>query len=342
MNPREDGRPGAGGDIGDDRPWNEDPWDRVRPTDDADVDGMLPDLRGYSRQILLGLAAVAVVFVAWAGWQVRKLVTQVDTTETVASAPDNQVTEVEVVFPEGFTVTQIANRLERDAPGFTAGEVTTVLATNELPAPFRPDGITSYEGLFFPALYRIASYETEADVLARMIEEMRSRALANDIEVAAQRLGRTPYEIIIIASLIEKEVKVAEERALVSRVIHNRLELDMELQIDAALYYGAPEGASFTQLKGTDSPYNVYLRKGLPPTPIASPGEASLIAAMNPADDPTDDDELCAARTRREKRDDCRLLFYVLADSEGRHAFATTYRLHEINVAAAKAAGVLP
>lgn len=326
----------------DERPWNEDPWDRVRPTDEADVDGLLPDLRTYSRQILLGLAAVAVVFVAWAGWQVRSLVTQVDTDQSSSPAADNQVTEVEVVFPEGFTVGQIASRLERDVPGFSAADVETVLATNELAAPFRPEGVTSYEGLLFPALYRIASYESEEDVLARMLEEMRSRALSNDIEVAAQRLGRTPYEIIIIASLIEKEVKVAEERALVSRVIHNRLELDIELQVDAALYYGAPEGASFAQLKGADSPYNVYLRKGLPPTPIANPGEASLIAAMNPAEDPADDDALCTARNRREKRDECRLLFYVLSDTEGRHAFATTYRLHEQNVAAAKAAGILP
>jgi UPF0755 protein len=324
------------------RPWNEDPWDPVRPTDTFETDGMLPDLRQYSKQILIGLAAVAVLFIAWAGWQVRDIATQVDAPEAVTALPDNQVVEVEVVFPEGFTVAQIAARLERDAPGFTAADIDAVLTMNSLPAPFRPDGVTSYEGLLFPALYRVAAYETEADVLARMIEEMRTRALANDIEVAAQALGRTPYEIIIIASLIEKEVKVPEERALVSRVIHNRLELNMELQIDAALYYGAPEGASFTELKNADSPYNVYLRKGLPPTPIANPGEASLIAAMNPADDPADDDVLCAVRTRREKREDCRLLFYVLKDTEGRHAFATTYRLHEQNVASAKEAGVLP
>jgi cell division protein YceG involved in septum cleavage len=172
----------------------------------------------------------------------------------------------------------------------------------------------------------VASYEDEVDVLARMIEEMRTRALANDIEAAAQRLGRTPYEIITIASLIEKEVKIAEERALVSRVIHNRLELDMELQIDAALYYGAAAGVDFATLKEADSPYNLYRVKGLPPTPIANPGEAALIAAMNPADDPADDDERCTARTKKEKQQPCRLLFYVLSDAEGRHAFSTTYR----------------
>ena len=323
-------------------PWQEDPWDPVRPDDDFDVDGMLPDLRRYSRQILIGLAAVAVVFIAWAGWQVRSIAGQVDSPDAALTPVDNEVIEVEVVFPEGFTAAQVAARLERDAPGFTAAEVQAVLDENTLPAPFRPDGVTSYEGLLFPALYRVAAYETEEDVLGRMIEEMRTRAVANDIEAAAQRLGRTPYEILVIASLIEKEVKVADERALVSRVIHNRLELGMELQIDAALYYQAPEGASFADLKAADTPYNVYLRKGLPPTPIANPGEASLIAAMNPADDPKDDDPLCTARNKREKKQACRLLFYVLSDAEGRHAFSTTYRLHEQNVAAAQAAGLLP
>jgi UPF0755 protein len=327
---------------GDEVPWRDDPWDTVRADDDADTDGMLPDLRRYSRQILIGLAALAAVFIAWAGWQVREVARRIGTDDVVSAPVVDAALEVEVVFPEGFTLAQVAARLERDAPGFTAADVDAALATGELPAPFRPAGVASYEGLVFPALYRVAAYETELDVLGRMIEEMRSRALANDIESAARRLGRTPYELIIIASLIEKEVKIAEERALVARVIHNRLALDMELQVDAALYYGAPDGAEFANLKSADSPYNVYLRKGLPPTPIASPGEASLVAAMNPADDPADDDALCTARNKREKRDECRLLFYVLADAEGRHAFSTTYRLHEQNVAAAQAAGILP
>ncbi|MEY4067842.1 MAG: hypothetical protein RLZZ332_178 [Actinomycetota bacterium] len=322
--------------------WNEDPWDTPRSSDAAETDGMVPDLRRYSRQILIGLAIVATVFVAWAGYQVTSLAGNLQTDDAPAMPADNAVTEVEVVFPEGFTVAQVAARLERDAPGFTVADVDAALASSDLVAPFRPADVTSYEGLLFPALYRVASYEDEADVLARMIEELRTRALSNDIEAAAQRLGRTTYELIIIASLIEREVKVADERALVSRVIHNRLELDMELQIDAALYYGAPEGADFATLKAADTPYNLYRVKGLPPTPIANPGEAALIAAMNPADDPAEDDARCTARTKKEKQQPCRLLFYVLADAEGRHAFSTTYRLHEQNVEAARAAGVLP
>lgn len=327
---------------GQDEPWSEDPWDRVRPNDAADTDGMIPDFRRYSRQILIGITAVAMLFIGWAGLQVRSLANQTTVEDVSGSLAQDAVIEVEVVFPEGFTLSQIASRLERDAPGITAAEIDAVLATNSLSAPFRPEGVTSYEGLLFPALYRIAAYENEDDVLSRMIEEFRTRALANDIEAAAQRLNLTPYEIIIIASLIEKEVKVADERALVSRVIHNRLSLNIELQIDASLYYQAPEGTSFATLKAADTPYNVYLRKGLPPTPIASPGEASLIAAMNPAENPPAEDPLCAERNRKEKADECRLLFYVLSDADGRHAFATTYRLHERNVAAAKTAGILP
>jgi len=90
--------------AGIERPWNEDPWDPVLPTDDADTDGMLPDLRAYSKQILIGLAVVAVVFVAWAGLQVRRIATQVDAPDTAMAPADNEVIEMEVVFPEGFTL----------------------------------------------------------------------------------------------------------------------------------------------------------------------------------------------------------------------------------------------
>jgi UPF0755 protein len=322
--------------------WREDPWDRVRPDDPAETDGMIPDLRRYSREILLSLVLVAVVFIGWAGLRVRDTLGELQTADERADAVVSTPLEVEVVFPEGFTVAQIAARLERDVPALRASVVNELLAANSLPAPYRPDGVVSYEGLLFPALYRVAVYEDEEDVLVRLIDEMRSRAVANDIEAAAVRLGRTPYEIITIASLIEREVKVADERALVSRVIHNRLAANMELQIDASLFYGAPVGATFSQLKSVDGPYNLYTRKGLPPTPIANPGEAALVAAMNPADDPPVDDPLCTARTRAEQRQPCQLLFYVLSDADGRHAFATTYRLHEQNVETSRAAGILP
>jgi UPF0755 protein len=249
----------------------------------------------------------------------------------------------EVVFPEGFTVAQIAQRLARDVPNMDAAGVVAALDDGTLPAPWRPDGVTSYEGLLFPALYEVAAYEDERSVVDRMLNEMRNRTLRLDIEAGAARLGVTPYEVLVIASLIEREVKVADERALVSRVIHNRLALDIELQIDAALFYGAPAGATFSELRDADSPYNLYRRKGLPPTPIASPGEAAIVAALNPAADPAEDDAICTSRTAAQRRSEpCRYLFYVLADAEGRHAFSATYEQHEARVEEARAAGILP
>lgn len=341
-----DDSPGRNGTrhVGDTRngEWQEDVWDDPRAADDFERDGMIPDLRRWSRQILLGLAAFAVLFIGWAAWRTASIVGN-DSTEDVASAGGVVTTVVDVVFPEGFTVEQIAQRIARDVPNMEAAAVIAALNDGTLPAPWRPDGITSYEGLLFPALYEVAAYEDERSVVDRMINEMRNRTLRLDIEAGAARLGVTPYEVLIIASLIEREVKIPDERALVSRVIHNRLDLDMELQIDAALYYGAAEGATFSELRDSDSPYNLYRRKGLPPTPIAAPGEAAIVAALNPAVDPLETDEICASRTPAQRRSEpCRYLFYVLSDAEGRHAFSATYEQHEVRVEEARVAGILP
>lgn len=321
--------------LGDDR-------DDLRADGDFERDGMIPDLRRWSRQILVGLAAFAVLFIGWAAWRTASIVGD-DTTQDAVVSQGTAAAVTEVVFPEGFTVAQIAQRLARDVPNMDAAAVVAALDDGTLPAPWRPDGITSYEGLLFPALYEVAAYGDERSVVDRMLNEMRNRTLRLDIEAGAARLGVTPYEVLIIASLIEREVKVADERALVSRVIYNRLALDMELQIDAALFYGAPAGATFSEVRDADSPYNLYRRKGLPPTPIASPGEAAIVAALNPAADPAESDEICASRTAAQRRSEpCRYLFYVLADAEGRHAFSATYEQHQARVDEARAAGILP
>ncbi|MFM8303487.1 MAG: endolytic transglycosylase MltG, partial [Actinomycetota bacterium] len=110
-------------------------------------------------------------------------------------------------------------------------------------------------------------------------------------------------------------------RPLIARVIYNRLFLDMPLQIDATLSYGQDPDRPFSELKEIDSPYNTYKVKGLPPTPIASVTEANLVAAIRPAAVP--------------------YRYYVLTDTSGRHAFATTLAQHNANVAAARAKGLL-
>jgi UPF0755 protein len=117
----------------------------------------------------------------------------------------------------------------------------------------------------------------------------------------------TPYEVVIIASLIEEEARIPEDRPKVAAVIYNRLAREMNLQIDATVLYALPrhkERLTYEDLE-TPSPYNTYLHPGLPPTPIASPGLASLEAALQPAD--------------------ADYLYYVVIDDSGRHAFTASY-----------------
>ncbi len=137
--------------------------------------------------------------------------------------------------------------------------------------------------------------------------------------------------------MIEREAKTEGDRSKIARVIYNRLELGMKLQIDATLLYVAPEGATFSEAKEIDSPYNTYLYKGLTPTPIANPGRASINAALHPAQDPLQGDPICAGVAKP-----CKYLFYVLSDKEGNHAFAATLAQHEANVEKSRAAGLLP
>ncbi|MEY3818451.1 MAG: hypothetical protein RIT00_1176, partial [Actinomycetota bacterium] len=119
-----------------------------------------------------------------------------------------------------------------------------------------------------------------------MLRLMERVGIQEGLDQAKAKVGRSPYEVLIIASLIEREAKLEVDRAKISRVIYNRLERGMPLQIDATLYYNADSSASFTDLKALDNPYNSYKFKGLPPTPIANPGRAAIRAALNPAPNP--------------------------------------------------------
>jgi UPF0755 protein len=133
---------------------------------------------------------------------------------------------------------------------------------------------------------------------------------------------------VVAASLVEKEAKLAEDAPLISAVIRNRLDDNQALQIDATLCFaraqttgtGCPPPPTDSD-KAIVSPYNTYTVAGLPPTPIASVTEASLKAALEPADVP--------------------YKYYVVADENGKHAFATTLEEHQRNVAAARAKGLL-
>jgi peptidoglycan lytic transglycosylase G len=256
--------------------------------------------------------------------------------------PPNQ-TYSKVTFPEGFTVREIATRLGEEIVPMRARRFLRAANDPEVVSAFRPEGITSLEGLLFPDTYQVSNGENEAQVVERMIGLMERVAKQEDIEIKGERLDQSPYDILTIASMIEEEAKLAEDRPKIARVIYNRLALGMPLEIDAAVRYGTeqqgldPDKVSFPQQRARPGPYNTYANVGLPVTPITNPGRASIHAALNPAPDPSVGDPLC-----RDLPDDveCQYLYYVLANEDGGHAFAATGEQHAANVAACEAAGL--
>ena len=254
----------------------------------------------------------------------------------VLSTPPS-ATFVKVTFPEGFTVSQMAKRLAEKTLRLNADLFNVAAQDPAISAAYRPAGQTSLEGLLFPDTYQISGDESEGQVVTRMVQLMERVARQEGLDESQDLVGFSPYKTLIIASMIEREAKTEADRAKIARVIYNRLQLGMKLQIDATLYYAAPEGSTFTQAKELDSPYNTYLYKGLPPTPIANPGRASIAAALHPAQDPLQNDPICKGVAKP-----CRYLFYVLSNKDGSHAFAATLAQHEANIEVSRAAGLLP
>lgn len=260
-----------------------------------------------------------------------------DVVAALSVAPSN--TFQSVTFPEGMTVAQMAERLASKMTFMTASDFVAAATDGSVVSELLPKGGTSLEGLLFPDTYQVAGDDTESRVVSRMANMMQRVATQVDLVAGAKARGYTPYEILIIASMIEREAKVAEDRPKIAQVIYNRLAAKMALEIDAAVKYGQDPSMTWTQMKETNTPYNTYINKGLPPTPIANPGRASIKAALAPAGVPPKDDEACVGLAAGTK---CQYLYYVLSDSQGGHAFATTYEQHLANVEKAKVAGLLP
>jgi len=257
-------------------------------------------------------------------------------------------TYTKVTFPEGFTVAKMADRIDTSIERLTAAEFLAAANDSSIRSPWQPPDVTSLEGMLFPDTYNVSNAESEAQVIERMVGLMQRVGEQEDIVNRSAALGRTPYQILIIASMIEREARVPEDRALISRVIHNRLFLTdfgtpTPLQIDASVLYGRDQAGldpemPFSELRQIDTPWNTYMHVGLPATPIANPGRASIQAALNPAPDPSAGDPICAVLADPTK---CSLLYYVIADEDGRHVFAATAEQHQANVDAAAAAGLL-
>jgi UPF0755 protein len=152
-------------------------------------------------------------------------------------------------------------------------------------------GLPSYakgdpEGFLFPATYNVAPNATPASVLKMLVDEFKKRADAAKLESGAAERGVSPHDIVVIASLIQAEASRPDDFPKVASVIYNRLDEGMPLQLDSTLHYAVDSrgviGAG--DLTEIDSPYNTYQLLGLPPTPIDSPGDAAIEAALHPSD----------------------------------------------------------
>ncbi|HQV56557.1 MAG TPA: endolytic transglycosylase MltG [Ilumatobacteraceae bacterium] len=256
---------------------------------------------------------------------------------SVLSTPPSE-TYTKLTFPEGYTLTKMAARTAEKLPRLSATDFMTAASSGEIRSAYSLAGQNSLEGLLFPDTYQVSNSETESMVVRRMVTQMERVLRQEQIDTKAAALSLTPYQVLIVASMIEREAKTDGDRAKIARVIYNRIFFDMRLQVDATLYYGQDPNLSFPQLKAIDTPYNTYLHGGLPPTPIANPGRESIHAALNPAPNPFQGDPLCADLKRGEP---CAYMFYVRIDEEGNHAFAVNESQHAANIEKARELGVL-
>lgn len=199
----------------------------------------------------------------------------------------------EVTVPEGLSVFAspavpapgpVVDALVEGVPRFSGDAFMDVLVSGQVASQYAPEGNANLEGLLFPDTYRVEEDQTEADVVAQMVGQMDSVAAELGIDQAPTTVGLTPYEVLIVASLIERETKVPEERAMVARVIYNRLDAGNPLGIDASTQYALGRPPETTADFDPASPYNLRANQGLPPTPIGVPGRASIEAALNPAE----------------------------------------------------------
>lgn len=221
---------------------------------------------------------------------------------------------LDLTVPEGLWVSEVAERMA--AIGRSPQTFADLASSGAARSSFQPEDVDSLEGLLFPDTYTFEETVDEAAILDRMLRQFEAVATELGYADAPVRVGLSPYEAVVVASLVEAEARVDDDRAKIARVVYNRLEQGMLLQIDATNYFADRcRGSGCEFPRDIDSPFNTYLNTGLPPTPIAIPGRASLEAALNPEPGPW--------------------TYYVLADERGTHAF--TDNLSDFNDLVAEA-----
>ncbi|NHN30034.1 endolytic transglycosylase MltG [Paenibacillus sp. S3N08] len=234
---------------------------------------------------------------------------------------------IKLTVPEGYTVRQIAEKVSQqfgmDANVFlqAAEQREGFKARIFAEVPEQPQLRNRLEGYLFPETYEWNKDIKVEDMLDNMMLELDKKlaSLPEDWQQKMLERGQNLHQMLTVASLIEREAILDEERPLISGIIQNRLKINMMLQIDATVQYlfDKPKDRLFEKDLQVDSPYNTYNHKGLPPGPIASPSLASIKAAIFPVESP--------------------YLYYVTKkDGTKAHYFAETYAQHQNNISLSK------
>lgn len=202
------------------------------------------------------------------------------------SSEEQDVSTFAVTLPEGLTIAQVAQTVERES-GIPAAEFERAAGRTDYGYAFLEDpAIESTEGFLFPKSYQFEKGTGAEAMVDRFLHQYLIETEGLDFRAAEQRFNLTEYQLVTVASLVEKESANPEERPKIASVIYNRIRAGMPLQIDATVQYalGEPkENLSLADLE-VQSPYNTYQNRGLPPGPIASPSRESIVAALQPAE----------------------------------------------------------
>jgi len=230
------------------------------------------------------------------------------------------------VFPVtvavGTTVFELTGQVAQDVPRWSPGTFAAATTSGQVHSPWLPAGSTNFDGVLGTGTYLVMPGETPVQLLTQMVDRFDGQAAKANLANAAGADGVTPYQALIVASIVEKEGYYPKNFGGVARVIYNRLNAGMPLQMDATVLYALhQDGGPVTPAdEQVPSPYNTYLNRGLPPTPICFPSAGALQAALHP---PAGN-----------------WLYFELVSKSGTEAFESTYAQHLRDIALAHSRGL--
>lgn len=223
--------------------------------------------------------------------------------------------------PAGLTVWEAGARLSQ-LPGHHGDQLSAAVSNRTVVSPYEPGGQGNLDGLLGIGQYVVGRRQTVASVLGEMVDRFDSEVAAVQLDTRAAALGVTPYQAVVIASIVQKEGVYQQNLAKVARVVYNRLARRMPLQMDSTVLYAEHrDGGPVTSADlALDTPYNTYLHTGLTPTPICFPSASALEAALNPAAG--------------------NWLYFVVVSADGTEAFSDTLAGQLANEQLAKSRGL--